>query len=329
TKVVSSIKLALKFGFAFAILGYMVYSGRLDMNVVRRGFSHSAMLLASCTLVFFALVTSLYRWGLLLRGQGIEITMGQLIRYGMIGNFFNTTMPGAVSGDLIKAWYLLADYKGQKKTPLLTSILLDRVMGVFGLVIVSASPIFFQWRRVWDTPQLAHLAQVVLLLFASVVFFYGYLLLSASGPLAKLRFHMNALNKFRPGKMLLEAYDALITYREHPVILVQALLLSICTHLFIVTVVIFCAQALGETNIPFFQFFLLVPIGLLSTAVPVAPSGLGVGHVAFDALFRLAGSTLGAEIFTMLVTIQIMWNLTGIIFYLAGPKARPALAVEV
>lgn len=320
---VSTFKLVLKFGFAFAILGYMVYSGRLDLVVVKRGFSHLPMLLASCTLVFFALVTSLYRWGLLMRGQGIEFTMGQLIRYGMIGNFFNTTMPGAVSGDLIKAWYVLADHKHQKKTPVLTSILLDRVMGVFGLVIVSASPIIFQWKHVWAVPQLAHLASIVLLLFAGVVFFYVYMLLASWGPLAGLRARMEVLNGSRVGKVLLQAYDAWLVYRDHPVILVQALLLSICTHLFIVAVVIFCSHALGENSIAFFQYFLLVPIGLLTTAVPVAPAGLGVGHVAFAALFKLAGSTMGAEIFTMLVTIQIIWNLTGIFFYLAGPKAQP------
>lgn len=326
TSFASVIKLALKFGFAFAILGYMVYSDRLDLAVVKRGFSHSALMLGSTALVFMALATSLYRWGLLMRGQGIDFSAGQLVRYAMIGNFFNTTMPGAVSGDLIKAWYVLADHKDQKKTPVLTSILLDRVMGVIGLVIVAASPILFQWKHVWEEPQLAHIAAIVLALFGGVVFFYTYMMLATWGPLASLRQKMEGLNRSRPGQVLLQAYDAWIGYRQHPAILVQALLLSICTHLFIVIVVIFCAHALGETSVAFYQYFLLVPIGLLTTAVPIAPSGLGVGHVAFSALFKLAGSSMGAEIFTMLVTIQILWNLTGIFFYLSGPKAKPQLA---
>lgn len=322
------LKLALKFGFAFGIIGYMAYSGRLDLAVVKRGFSHSAMMLASASLVFLALVTSLYRWGLLMRGQNIEFSLGQLIRYGMIGAFFNTTMPGAVSGDLIKAWYVLADHKGQKKTPVLTSILLDRMLGVFGLVIVSASPILLQWKHVWEVPQLAHLATIVLLLFSGVVFFYLYLMLASWGPLAKLRQGMERLRGSKVGSAIVQAYDACIAYREHPAILVQSLALSVCTHLFIVSVVIFCAHALGENTIAFYQYFLIVPIGLLTTAIPVAPAGLGVGHVAFAALFKLAGSEMGAEIFTMLVTIQILWNLTGIFFYLAGPKAEPQEAAQ-
>ncbi len=196
-------------------------------------------------------------------------------------------------------------------------------VGVFGLVIVSASPLIFQWDRVWAVPQLAHLATIVLLLFSGVVFFFSFMLMASWGPFAKMRSKMEALNRWRVGKVFLQAYDAWLVYRDHPAILVQALLLSICTHLFIVAVVIFCSHALGENSIAFFQYFLLVPIGLLTTAVPVAPAGLGVGHVAFAALFKLAGSSMGAEIFTMLVTIQILWNLTGIFFYLAGPKAQP------
>jgi uncharacterized protein (TIRG00374 family) len=323
TNLASTIKLLLKFGFAIGILFFMVHSGRLDLAVVRKGFSHSAMLLASCALIFFGLVTSLYRWGLLMRGQGIDFTMGQLIRYGMIGQFFNTTMPGAVSGDLIKAWYVLGDHKDQKKTPVLTSIFLDRVMGVFGLIVVSASPIFFQWQHVWSIPDLRHLASIILVLFGLVIFFYAYVLLSFWGPLAYLRRRMDALSRWRVGKVALQVYDACLIYRNRPSILLQSLLLSICTHLFVVSVAIFCSHALGETSIPFYQYFLLVPIGLLSTAIPIAPSGLGVGQLAFAALFNLAGSKNGAEIFTMFVTIQILWNLTGIFFYVSSAKVKP------
>ena len=140
-KVFSTVKLMAKFAFAFGILWYMVQKGRLDLSVVRRGFAHLDYLAASAILVLAALSMSLYRWKLLLKGQNLELSFSQSIRYGMIGAFFNTTMPGAVSGDLIKAWYVISDMKGRRKTPVLTSILLDRVLGVFGLVLVAASPL--------------------------------------------------------------------------------------------------------------------------------------------------------------------------------------------
>jgi hypothetical protein len=55
----------------------------------------------------------------------------------------------------------------------------------------------------------------------------------------------------------------------------------------------------------------------------VAPAGLGVGHAAFHALFLLVGSSHGSELFTMLVTLQILFNLMGVFFYLRSPKVTP------
>jgi uncharacterized protein (TIRG00374 family) len=325
--LVSWLKLALKFLFSFSILYYMVYAGRLDLSVVGSGFSQHNLLASSVALALAALVISLYRWSLLLRGLGLEFSFIQIVRYGMIGAFFNTTMPGAVSGDLIKAWYVASDHKGHKKTPVLASILLDRVMGVFGLVVVSASPLFFRWHEVWEVANLRQVAWFVMVLFAGVVLFFAYILLSVSGPLAFLRRKMQVWESRRIGGILLQAYDSWISYGRNPLVLVKALLLSICTHLCMVFVAILCSHALGDGTIELFQYFLLVPIGLLTTAIPIAPAGLGVGQVAFGALFGLAGSQHGAEVFTMLVTIQILLNLTGVFFYLKAPKAIPSQAI--
>lgn len=323
SKIVNWLKLAAKFGFAIGVLWYMVATGKLDLEVVKKGFAHTQFIASSIGLVLLAISLSVLRWKLLLEGQGLILTNGQVVRYSMIGAFFNTTMPGAVSGDLIKAWYLIADRKGQKKTPVLTSILLDRVIGVFGLVMVSASPILLFGSSVWAVPQLRAIAIPVLALFAGVMLFFTYIMLSVWGPLAYLRKKMDGLNENRLGKVLLQAYDAWISYRARPWILVFSLILSIINHLCMVLVIIMASRAIGDEPLSMFHYFLLVPIGLLTTAVPVAPAGLGVGHAAFDALFNLVGSPHGPEMFTMLVTVQILLNLTGIFFYLRSPKLEP------
>lgn len=322
-KLKDKLKLAAKFGFAFAVIGYMVGTGRLDLEVVKRGFTHAEFMFGSVSLVFLAIGLSLFRWKLLLAGQGLDLTAGQVLRYGMIGAFFNTTMPGAVSGDLIKAWYLIQDRKGQKKTPVLTSILLDRVIGVFGLILVSASPIVFFGKAVWETPQLRAVAVPVLFLAFGVLAFFGYIMLSFWGPLAYLRKRMEPLGRNRAGEVFLQAYDAWVSYRQRPWILMASVLISMVNHLCMVSVIMLAARAIGDDTLSAFQYFLLVPIGLLTTAIPVAPAGLGVGHAAFEALFGLVGSTHGPELFTMLVTVQILFNLSGIVFYLRSPKLQP------
>lgn len=322
-QVKEKLKLAAKFGFAIAVIWYMVANGKLDLAVVKHGFSHVEFMVGSFTLVILAIGLSLFRWKLLLSGQGLDLPMGQVVRYGMIGAFFNTTMPGAVSGDLIKAWYLIQDRKGQKKTPVLTSILLDRVIGVFGLILVSASPLVVAGPTVWETPQLRAVAVPVMGLAIGVLAFFGYIMLSVWGPLAYLRKKMEPLGRNRFGEIFLQAYDAWLSYRERPWILVASVGISIVNHLCMVSVIMLAARAIGEEGVSTLQYFLLVPIGLLTTAIPIAPAGLGVGHAAFEALFGLVGSTHGPELFTMLVTVQILINLSGILFYLRSPKLQP------
>jgi len=322
-KLLKWVKLGAKFAFAFGVLWYMVANGKLDLTVVKKGFSHFQFMVSAVLLVLFALSLGLLRWKLLLEGQGLLLSAPQVVRYGMIGAFFNTTMPGAVSGDLIKAWYLIGDRKGQKKTPVLTSILLDRVMGVFGLILVSASPLVLFGSSIWEIPQLRAIAVPVLMLAAVVLLFFAYIMLSVWGPLAYLRKRVDPLKEYRIGKVFLQAYDAWVSYRERPWILVFSILISVANHLCMVTIVIMAAKAIGDDTLSLFHYFLLVPLGLLTTAIPVAPAGLGVGHAAFDALFSLVGSTHGPELFTMLVTVQILFNLSGIIFYLRSPKLEP------
>ncbi len=322
-KLKEKIKLIAKFALAFGVIAYMVAKGKLDLEVVKQGFSHTTFMFSSFGLVLLAISLSLFRWKLLLAGQGIDLTMRQVIRYGMIGAFFNTTMPGAVSGDLIKAWYLIGDRKGQKKTPVLTSILLDRVIGVFGLILVSASPLIISGPAVWESPQLRAIALPVLGLAVGVVAFFGYIMLSVWGPLAYLRRRMEFLARYRLGEVFLQAYDAWLSYRERPWILIASVLISVVNHLCMVTVIMMAARAIDDNTLSAFQYLLLVPIGLLTTAIPVAPAGLGVGHAAFEALFGLVGSSHGPELFTMLVTIQIIFNLSGIFFYLRSPKLEP------
>lgn len=314
------IKLAAKFAFSFGILFYMVRTGRLDLSVVSRGFSQIHLLFLSVLLMLVAFSSAFLRWQLLLKGQGIYFSYPQIIRYGMIGAFFNTTMPGAVSGDLIKAWYIINDNKGQKKTPILSTILLDRVLGVFGLIVVAASPVFWAWNHVGNVPQLRHFAMINLMLFAAVILFLLYLVLSGWGPFGALRRKMGELEKFKLGKVFLQAYDSWTIYGSQPAIMIGGLLLATLNHILSTSVVILCAFALGDHTMSAYQYFLLVPMGLLTTAIPIAPAGLGVGHVAFAALFSLAGSSHGAEIFTMYVTISIALNLSGVFFYLRSPK---------
>jgi uncharacterized membrane protein YbhN (UPF0104 family) len=64
-------------------------------------------------------------------------------------------------------------------------------------------------------------------------------------------------------------------------------------------------------NISLLGYLVLVPVGLMLTTIPITPASLGVGQVAFLALFQLAGSPQGANLFTLYMVSQVLINLSG------------------
>ena len=72
------------------------------------------------------------------------------------------------------------------------------------------------------------------------------------------------------------------------------------------------------------QFFIM-PIGLIVVALPIAPGGVGVGHLAFGELYRYVGISEGADIFNLFIIIQLAVYLLGVIPYLlrAGKYRLP------
>ena len=58
-----------------------------------------------------------------------------------------------------------------------------------------------------------------------------------------------------------------------------------------------------------------MPIGLITIAIPIAPGGIGIGHVAFESLYQLAGLSGGADIFNLYIIVQLAVFLLGGIPY--------------
>jgi len=88
----------------------LIYSGILDLAKVRkmivRWWTGAA---AICFLM--SLIISMFRWQILLDAVGIRPGIGVVMRLSFIGYAFSVVIPGAVSGDIIKTYYIV---KGRK-----------------------------------------------------------------------------------------------------------------------------------------------------------------------------------------------------------------------
>jgi uncharacterized membrane protein YbhN (UPF0104 family) len=61
--------------------------------------------------------------------------------------------------------------------------------------------------------------------------------------------------------------------------------------------------------------FTFMPVGFLSTSIPLAPAGLGVGHAVFDSLFSFFGIKNGASLFNLYFLGTVLFALLGLIPY--------------
>lgn len=66
--------------------------------------------------------------------------------------------------------------------------------------------------------------------------------------------------------------------------------------------------------------FTFVPLGLMATAVPISPAGMGVGHAIFGTLFGYYGITGGASLFNLYFLSMVFINLLGLFPYLVLGK---------
>ena len=77
------------------------------------------------------------RWYFLVRALDIEFKLKDAFRLGFIGYFSNFLSLGVVGGDAIKAIFISRE-RPDKKPEAVSSVVLDRIMGLYALTVVCA-----------------------------------------------------------------------------------------------------------------------------------------------------------------------------------------------
>ena len=100
-------------------------------------------------------------------------------------------------------------------------------------------------------------------------------------------------------------------------------MLAIGIHSLIALIFFQVAHLIGVKEMSLATQFFLMPIGLITVAIPVAPGGIGIGHIAFESLYQLAGLSGGADIFNLFVIVQLgVFMLGGIPYFLYSSEYK-------
>jgi len=311
-----------KLSFALGLIGWMIHKGAIDFSALGRLFTATSLILG-LSLIFALIFINNYRWLILLKSQQFVTTVRETLPLSLIGIFFNYAVPGGVGGDVVKGYYLLRQHRDRRMSAAI-SILFDRSIGLFMMIVTAAVALALSWSRIENSEPLRAMALMTGLLALSLI---GFALLLFSGRVWNHPFRIRSFAFLRlSGSMIERALAALQSYRNRPMVLVQAMALSLLSQLTVICFVYFIALSMGETGIPFSAYFFLVPVGLVATSLPLSPAGVGVGQAAFYFLFNAylgQVSQVGPTAITALQVTQFLWGLLGAFFYLRrGSRGR-------
>jgi len=308
------IKFSVKLIVGAGLVYYVLSSRMVDFATLKSVLSNPINLIVSFVFLAFSALCCAARWFLLVRAQGLALSFKNLVELTMIGNFFNTFMPGSVGGDLIKAWYV-AGQEPQRKTRAIFTVLLDRVIGLAVIVFYAGATLLFYTGLLDDKKELQAVAYS-LWAFTTVSFIFALVFFTPS--LWNWEITGRFLGYLRKSKRLSQIIDAGLLYRSHLGRMSIAVGLSALS--IFGTNVLFSIQ--GRTlGIPLelSHYFFIVPIGLTVSAIPLLPGGIGVGQVAFFKIFQwvgVANPEQGATLCTLMQVYTILFNCIGAIFYL-------------
>ena len=309
---------ALKIAVAVGLIFWIYQRGALDPEALKVAFEPRAFLILGGLVVLQVLFANA-RWLALLKGQGFQATTRKTFPLTLIGLFFNYAMPGSVGGDIVKGFYLAQDFPEQKLAAGV-SVFMDRLIGFFVMVLSGSLAIVAFYDRLDHDPRLVAIGSATLLVTLAFILILAF---SLSRRLqAPIRFFAKYLERLPIKKIVAtiqDIYRAMHSYRYRTRELLMAVIFSSINQALLIAFFYFAAQLLGEGQIPISTFWFCIPIGLVATAIPISPAGVGVGQMVFFFLFQSAvgaPTQVGTVGITLLQVFQFLLGLVGAVFYL-------------
>jgi glycosyltransferase 2 family protein len=306
-------------------IGYLIWRAAhdKDFGALVSGPKNWPVLLCALPVCLFAVTITILRWKLLIGALGLSFSVRETLRAGFLGYLANLLPLGLVAGDSLKA-VMLIHRNRWRKTEAVASVLVDRVLGLFALLLLAAIA-----SLLLPTEKLSKLdgtdsAAIVRLCWcvqaAAVVSTVGLGVMLVP---AVTRSKLWDLLEHTPliGPILHKLVGAMRAYRQRVDLLIAAVGVSLIVHLSYVFAIWLVTQSIGidEAHRPSSgSIFLIVPPSMIAGALPI-----GFYEVAITLLFRAASppgapANMGLIVALAYRIIQICIATIGIAYWLAG-----------
>jgi uncharacterized membrane protein YbhN (UPF0104 family) len=298
-------------------------------HVVQGAPVHYGYFLLAFLVGLAATVSTFFRWYILVRAVKLPFRIADSMRLGFIGMFFNTFLPGSVGGDAIKAWFISKEQS--RRTVAIATVIMDRGIALWALVwfvAILGGVFWLSGTLVGDGS--AQCRQIVT--GALVIVGVSWLVWMALGliPDDRARIFADRLQRLpRLGGPAAEFWRAVWIYRCRPWTVYGVLLLSLAGHVGFVLLFYFSMRTLwdpssGQEVPTLAQHFLIVPIGMVISAIPLFPGGAGIGELGFGLLYDWLGASEASGVLGSLVQRVNLW-IIGLIGYVVYKRMHLAM----
>lgn len=306
------------------LLKALITVGLLCVLLVKVDFEKSVDLLISA--VPFAVVAVLLvlilqigltviRWHLIMVRRKMPIMLSHSARYFWVGLFFNQLLPSSIGGDAVRSYCLVRD--GETLGRAAVSVLLDRVLGTIGLLILVG--LFMPYAMaVIENKEMQWGLMLTLLV--------------AIGGLATLLFADIFARKF-PGWPAMRVLTTLAKDGRQLLFVPwgwKLILMSVLIHCISILAVGLCAWAL-DIRVNWLSLAIIVPVATLLVTLPVSIAGWGVREGVMVVGLGYAG--VGLE---QALALSVLYGLSllavsipGGFFWLADPLIRTIKVTQV
>lgn len=304
-----------RLGIGIGLVAYLARSGIINLRALANLFTAWPVTLAAIALLLFDVSMMALRLTWLFRPQGLHLSLRMSLQLTLVGFFFATFLPGSAGGDIAKLFYATRENSG-RKTEIITIVILDRVVGIFSMLLLPLlfAPLFP--RLIHSIPILRYLLTTVALLAAGLL--ASFLLILWNQSIFNL-LGQKAFGLSRWETVVFRGLETIRTYRHTWGTLLAALGASLLANLSLIGVTALGMLTVNPSGLAM-KMCLVIPMGYIVNSLPLTPGGLGVGEIAFDALFVLAGLPAGAETLLCWRIWSAMVGILGLIVYLRGMR---------
>jgi len=274
--------LALRIAVSVGLMAFLLYF--VDTAALIDNFRNVKLPFLFLAAIFYGghALTWGWRWNMLLRDAGVEVSILQTTKTVLLGFAVQLFFPSVVGSDIGRVYDMARDR--EQKVKIVSTVFMDRLIGLITIVATACIAIAVVGSQYLNG------GIFIAIIGAAAVMVAGWLVFFNKRFVKVLDWFLKfpLVNRFADS--IRELYDTIYGFQSKRKLFLGALMVSVLTTLFELLAIIALAYAL-DAVVPLVYFFLFVPIIWVILVLPVSIGGLGLREGVFAFFFSQVGMT--------------------------------------